>query len=131
MDKKLDIKTRLSSLWIFVIFNIVFRDLHEMPTKDFLEEALQGSVNGVQITDDLMLFGGILAEIMIIMPLVSLLAKYKINRLLNLIVGLIIVAFLIFNGNTDIDDIFFMIVELIALAYILLTAWKWKPVAND
>ena len=40
----MDIKALLSTLWIFVLFNMVFRDLHEFGRPGFLEEIMTGSV---------------------------------------------------------------------------------------
>lgn len=45
----LDRKAKLSSLWIFVFFNMIFRDRHEFGRAGFLEEMMTGVVNGVQI----------------------------------------------------------------------------------
>jgi len=123
----MDIRTKLSVLWIFILMNLIFRDLHEFASKDFLEEALTGHVNGLKLTDGLMLFGGVLAEIPIIMVVLSLVLKRKSNRFLNLVSGLIILSFLIFNIPTaDLDDFFFLFFEMGASAIIIWSAWKWK-----
>ncbi len=125
--KSIDIRTKLSVLWIFILMNLIFRDLHEFASKDFLEEALTGHVNGVKLTEGLMLFGGILAEIPIAMVVLSLVLKRKANRFLNLVSGLIILSFLIFNIPTaDLDDYFFLFFEIGATLLILWSAWKWK-----
>ena len=55
-----DKKILLSTLWIFVLFNMLFRDIHEIPTREFLEQAITGTMNGVVITDELLLIGGIM-----------------------------------------------------------------------
>lgn len=123
----IDIRTKLSVLWIFILMNLIFRDLHEFASKDFLEEALTGHVNGVKITEGLMLFGGVLAEIPIAMVVLSLVLKKKLNRIFNLISGIIILAFLIFNIQTaDTDDFFFLFFEIVASIFILWTAFKWE-----
>ncbi len=123
----IDIRTKLSVLWIFILMNLIFRDLHEFASKDFLEEALTGHVNGVKITEGLMLFGGVLAEIPIAMVVLSLMLKKKLNRIFNLVSGSIILAFLIFNIQTaDMDDFFFLFFEIAASILILWTAFRWK-----
>ena len=122
-----DIRSKLSVLWIFILMNLIFRDLHEFASKDFLEEALTGHVNGVKLTDGLMLFGGILAEIPNTMVVLSLILIQKANRFLNLVAGLIILSFLIFNIPTaDLDDYFFLFFEIGASLIIIWNAWKWK-----
>ena len=39
----------LSTLWIFFMLNLVFRDIHEIGTAAFLNEALAGKINGAVI----------------------------------------------------------------------------------
>jgi hypothetical protein len=48
---------------------MIFRDLHEFGRPGFLEEITTGIVNGVQITEELMLVGGVMAEVPISMVL--------------------------------------------------------------
>ncbi len=122
----MDIKTLLSTLWSFVLFNIIFRDLHEFGRPGFLEEIMTGIVNGVQITEELMLLGGIMAEVPISMVLLSRVLKYRVNRWANIIAGAITMAFVINNGVKDLDDIFFAAIEIVALALIVWCAWKWR-----
>ncbi len=47
----LDKRLKLSSLWVFVFLNMIFRDLHELGRPGFLEEVMSGVVGGVQVTD--------------------------------------------------------------------------------
>ena len=122
----MDIKALLSTLWIFVLFNMIFRDLHEFGRPGFLEEIMTGIVNGVQITEELMLLGGIMAEVPISMVLLSRVLKYRVNRWANIIAGAITMAFVINNGARDLDDVFFAAIEVIALSVIVWCAWKWR-----
>ena len=121
-----DIKALLSTLWIFVLFNMIFRDLHEFGRPGFLEEIMTGIVNGVQITEELMLLGGIMAEVPISMVLLSRVLKYRINRWANIIAGAITIAMIINNGVKDLDDIFFTVIEIVALSVVIWCAWKWR-----
>lgn len=43
----LEMKTRLSTLWIFTLLNVIFRDIHEFVRPGFLEELM----TGVQVTE--------------------------------------------------------------------------------
>lgn len=51
----LDTRSLLSSLWVFVLFNIIFKDLHEFFRQGFISQIMTGTVNGVELTDGLML----------------------------------------------------------------------------
>ncbi|WP_297694317.1 DUF6326 family protein [uncultured Eudoraea sp.] len=123
--KKIKPQTLLSTLWIFILLNMVFRDLHQLGKKSFLEEIMTGVVNGVEITDELMLIGGFLAEIPILMVLLSRILSNKVNKWANIIAS-IITMLVLFSGlaSADMDDVFFMIIEAAAFVVIIVTAWK-------
>lgn len=91
----MDMKAKLSTLWIFVLFNIVFRDIHELFRPGFLEEIMTGTVNGVQLTEERLLVAGIMMEIPIVMVVLSRVLKYRINRWANIIGGAIGIVFVI------------------------------------
>ena len=122
----LDKRAKLSSLWVFIFLNMIFRDLHEFGRAGFLEEVMTGVVNGVQITDGLMLIGGIMIAIpLLIIPLIQFL-NFKANRLANLVMGVLqIVSVIGVNRAPDLDDIFFAVIEIAALLLILRLAWNW------
>ncbi|MFT5195108.1 MAG: Sec-independent protein secretion pathway component TatC [Candidatus Promineifilaceae bacterium] len=123
----IDTKVLLSTLWLFVLLNMIFRDIHEIGTVDFLEQAMTGVFNGTVITDKLLLFAGILLELPIAMVLFSRILRYRINRWLNLITALIMFAAVISsNLAPDLDDAFFAAVELLALFFIAWKAWGWS-----
>lgn len=125
IKKKIKPQTLLSTLWIFILLNMVFRDLHQLGKKSFLEEIMTGVVNGVEITDELMLIGGFLAEIPILMVLLSRILSNKVNKWANIIAS-IITMLVLFSGlaSADMDDVFFMIIEAAAFVVIIVTAWK-------
>ena len=123
----IDMKARLSTLWIFVLLNVIFRDIHELFRPGLLAEMMTGIVNGVQMTEGLLLVAGILLEILIVMVVLSRVLEYKINRWTNIIVGSVAIPLLIFTGpaDKDLDDMFFATVEVVSLALIIWLAWKW------
>jgi len=127
----LDKRAKLSALWVFVFLNMIFRDLHELGRPGFLEEIMTGVVGGVQITDGIMLVGGIMIAIPLLMiPLIQFLS-YKANRLSNLIIGTLqIVSVIGVNRVPDFDDVFFAVIELVALLLIIRLAWAWKGKPN-
>jgi len=116
----------LSQLWLFMLLNMVFRDIHEFFSPGTIQEAMTGVFNGVEITESLMLIGGFMVEIPILMVLVSRLLKRKTNRWLNLILAPLNAVMIIQNGVRDMDDIFFVILKVIALTSIFIIALRWK-----
>ena len=127
----MDMKAKLSTLWIFVLFNIIFSEFHKLLQPGFLEELMTGSVGGVQMTQGVLLLGAIVLEIPIIMVLLSRVLKYGVNRWANIIAGAITIAIVIGNVSTDLDNIFFTTMEVGAMLLIIWYAWNWtKPEIN-
>ena len=119
-------KLKLSALWLFILLNVIFRDIHQFTMKSHLEMLLTGYYNGMEVTEQLMLVGGMVLEIPISMVLFSLLLKRSLNRIINLIAVLISAGLFLVEPPSDLDDWFFKIVEFIGFIAILSTAWKWK-----
>ena len=122
---KIPPQTLISTLWIFVLMNIIFRDLHEFGKSGFIEEIMTGTVNGIEITDELMLLGGFLAEIPILMVLLSRLLNDTANKWANIIAGIITLGvFATGIPSLDKDDAFHMVIETAAILWIFRIAWK-------
>jgi hypothetical protein len=121
----MDIKAKLSTSWIFVLLNVIFRDIHELFRPGLLEEMMTGTVNGVQITEGTLLVGGIMLEILIAMVILSRVLPYRVNRWANIIAGAIAIPLVIGIGPKDLDDLFFATIEVVALLLIIWYAWKW------
>ncbi len=119
---EIDKKALLSTLWIFVLLNIIFRDLHEFFRAGMIEEI----ITGTPVSEQVMLIGGIMMEIPILMVLLSRILNYRINRWANIIIGAVIIALIIGVGSKDLDDIFFATIEVIALSAIIWLAVKWR-----
>ena len=119
-----DIKVKLSTLWIFVMFNMAFADIVGFMNPGALEEIMTGSV-GVQITQGLMLVFSIILEIPIAMIVLSRVLKYRANRWANIIAGVITILFVIGGGSPELSYIFFATIEVLSMLLIIWTAWKW------
>ena len=120
-----DIKVRLSTLWIFVMFNMVFADILGFLLPGFLEILETGYADGVQITQGILLVFAILLEIPIAMIVLSRVLKYRVNRWANIIAAVITIAFVIGGGSTDLHYIFFAAIETACMLLIVWYAWKW------
>jgi hypothetical protein len=122
----LETKAKFSTLWMFYLFNVIFRDIHEFVEPGFIEQIMTGTFNGMQITEELLLFGGFVAAVPISMVLLSRLLPYGANRWANIIAAVITLGFEINNGTTDLDDTFHMVFEMAALCFIICSAWRWR-----
>jgi hypothetical protein len=91
----------------------------------YMEEILNGTVNGIKITDELMLLGGFLAEIPILMILLSRILNNKANKWASIIAGIITLGvFASAAPSLDIDDAFHMAIEVAAILWIFRIVWK-------
>lgn len=117
---------KLSAFWLFILLNIIFRDIHQFTMKSHLEMLLTGTYNGTEVTEELMLLGGFLIEIPIAMFLFSLLLKRRSNRVLNLVAAVLTIGVLLAEPPSDMDDTFFKVIEFITVGAIIWNAWKWK-----
>ena len=68
----------LSVLWIFIILNFFARDIHELSRPGMLKQMMSGIIDGVKVTEFLMLLGGIM------MTVLALLLPHAINRWANI-----------------------------------------------
>lgn len=119
-------KAKLSTLWIFIMFNMVFADIFSFMYPGFLEQIVSGSVEGTEITPGFLLIAAVLTEIPIAMVFLSRLLKYGANRWVNIIVGVITILWVIGGGSTTPHYIFFASVELVCSLIIIWLAWTWS-----
>ena len=120
----MDMKVKLSTLWIVVLFNMVFADIVGFMNPGALEEILTGAV-GFEITQELLLVFSILLEIPIAMILLSRVLKYRANRWANIAAGVITILFVIGAGSTYLSYLFFATVEVVCMLLIVWYAWNW------
>ncbi|HBM89696.1 MAG TPA: hypothetical protein DD437_14210, partial [Rhodobiaceae bacterium] len=110
---------KLSMLWIFVMLNFFARDLHELARPGVLEQMMSGTFDGVKITEELMLLGGIMFEVPMLMVILSLLLDRPLNRWVHAFAVLFTAGTILMNNtNPDLDNLFFMVVQLAALSSI-------------
>ncbi|MGJ3253115.1 MAG: DUF6326 family protein [Elainellaceae cyanobacterium] len=117
----METKAKLSTLWIFVLLNMIFRDLHELAKPEYLEELMNG-----EVSEQILLLAGFIIEVPIAMVLLSRLLPYGANRWANIIAATVVLSLVLFYGTTDLDDTFFLIVESAALSLVIWTAWRWR-----
>jgi len=126
---KMDMKEKLSLLWIFAMFNYLYADILSMYEPGMLEELMTGSIGGIQFTQEFLLGAAILMETAIAMVLLSRILEYRANRWANIIVGAIhtlAVFFSMFVGTPPaLHYIFFGTIEIVCTSLIVWFAWKW------
>lgn len=118
---------KLAALWLFILLNIIFRDLHQFVMPGFLETIMTGQFNGMKITPELMLIGGVVVSVPISMVPLSLVLELRFARPLTFVAALITTVTMIPPAPIDLDDAYHLALQLIAMAAIVVMAWRWKP----
>ncbi len=127
-DVKINVKFKLSALWVTLMFFYVYRDIIGFMEPGHLEQWMAGEIEGVVITGALLMVSVILQAIPSAMVFLSLILSAKINRWANLILGIVYIALLVgFSSVGKITTLylFYAIVEAGALALIVWQAWNW------
>ena len=119
----MDIKEKISILWIVVMMNMIFADILSFMLPEFLNQVITGSTP-VPITQSILLAFAIILEIPIVMIFLSRVLNNKANRWANIIASLITIAFVIGGGSLYLHYIFFGAVEVLILILIMIYAWK-------
>ena len=125
---EMDMKVKLSTLWIFVMFNYLYCDVMSLMDPELLKQFMTGNVGGIKVTEGFLLGAAILMEIPIAMVLLSRVLKYRANRWANIIAGSIktVVMILLFVGSSPpFYYIFFGTIEIVCTSLIVWYAWKW------
>jgi len=119
-----DMKVRLSTLWVFVMINMLMADIVTFMNPGALGQMIAGDM-GFQVTQEILLVFSILLEIPIVMILLSRVLNHRANRWANMIAGVITILFVIGGGSPYLSYIFFATIEVVSMAFIVWQAWKW------
>jgi len=114
--------TRISTLWVVVMFSMVFADIVGMMMPGVLTSMSAGQV-GVPVTQGLLLVFAILLEIPIAMIFVSRILKPVANRWANTVAAVITTLFVVGGGSPYLHYYFFAAVEIACMALIVWTVW--------
>ena len=123
--RRLDPHILLSALWLFILLNIIFRDIHQFVLASHIDMLLTGHYNGIESTEGGRLRGGFLVQVPIAMVLFSLLLTLRIGRPVTFLAAIVTTGTLLSSPPTDMDDTFHLVIEIVALISILWTAWMW------
>ena len=127
-DVKINVKFKLSALWVTLMFFYLYADVLAFYQPGSLEEIITGKIGGLQITQAFSISAAIVMAIPSVMVFLSLALKAKVNRWINIIVG-IYSAVVLLSANLLVPGvtygIFYGIVEAVLIALIIGYAWKW------
>lgn len=124
----IDIKEKISILWIVVMMNMIFADILSFMQPEFLNEILTGNTP-IKLTPGIMLVFALILEVPIAMIFLSRVLKNRVNCWANIVASVVTITFVIGGGSLDLHYIFFTTIEVLILLLIIRYAWKIKHIA--
>lgn len=130
-DTEVDVKLVLCALWIAMLFVFAYVDIFGFLRADILNAALDGTVatTGFAINQVFLVLTLIYILLPTLMVVLSLVLKPRINRITNIVVSVLYLVTIIglAIGESWAYYLVGSAVEVILLAAIAVTAWKWPP----
>ena len=130
-DVKVNIKIKLSALWVVLMFCYTYADILGFYAPGNLEELISGEIAGIQMTQGMLLGSAILMVIPSVMVFLSLILKAKANRLVNIVAGIVYICVLagtFFTGRNPSYYLLYAAVKALHLALIVWQAWRWPKI---
>ena len=129
-DSKVNAKLVLSGLWISMLFVFAYVDIFGFLRADVINGILEGKVSGtgLDIDQTFLTLTVLYVLIPILMVVFSLLARAKVNRVVNIVVSLLYVASIVATtiGETWVYYILGGVIEVAILLTITGIAWGWR-----
>ncbi|WP_139957919.1 DUF6326 family protein [Flavicella sediminum] len=119
----MNVKTKLSTLWIVVLFNLILADILSVFIELVNKNTLDGILGEVTTT---MAIAAVVINIPIAMIYFSRTLDFKLNRLLNLIAAVVTILFVVGGGSLLPHYIICASIEVLVLFVIMRTVWKWE-----
>lgn len=126
-------KTILSTMWIFVILNMIYADILGMLRPGYLEFLDRMSQ---QLSGSAVLLFAILMEVVIVMVPISKVLDRKANRWVHFAVIPVSILWVVgpalmssLGESTPLSYVFFAAVEVVTMLTMLRFAWRWPAPA--
>jgi hypothetical protein len=126
--KKIETKVLLSTLWIVVMINMLKADILSLFIPGVTDELANFSASAGASIPQIMLAGAVMGNLAIAMIILSRVLKNGINRWVNIVVGIVTIAYIWGGISSYPHYIFIAAVETICLLLIIWFAWNWRAV---
>lgn len=127
--KKLDSKALVSTLWIFLAVNFIYRDILSNMEPGVLQGYLAGKIGEITITQEFLLVGAIMMEISFVMIILSTVLKGATNRWANIIAAILLIVIEIgtmgIGTPPTLHYLFYSVIVIACNLFIIWNAWKW------
>ncbi len=129
-DIKINVKIKISTLWISVMFCYIYADYFGLYVPGALQRMLDGKMGPLGPTTQGVLLGtSLMMAIPSVMIFLSVALKPNLNRRLNMIIGGIYTVIILGTMWMWMFYIFFGIIEVVLTGLIVWYAWNWPKQA--
>ena len=129
VDIEINVKIKLALFWVALMFFYLYNDLLSFFKPGTVEELVGGTLEGIVFTQELLFGAALLMALPSIMIFLSLTLKAKMNRMVNIIVGIfhmiVLVGTLLVPGDLWVYYATYMVFEAVFIILIVWHAWKW------
>lgn len=127
-NPKVNIKIKLAALWASVTFCYLYGDYFELYTPGKIDSLITG--DNVMDSPTTLLIASIILAIPSVMVALSVFLKPKLNRIINIIFGILFTIMMVYIGIVSTNEwylfyVFLAFVESIITAIIVWQAWNW------
>jgi len=117
-----EMKVRLSTLWIVVLFNMLFADIFSIMVQ-FVDGGMLDIPGDVKMV---MAIAAVITNIPILMIYFSRVLPYRSNRIANVSAGIVTIVYVIGGGSAVPHYIIIATIEVVLLLMIIVYSWKWS-----
>jgi len=119
----MEIKTKLSTLWVVIMLNLIFADILSIMIELVNKNNIEIIGNDVATT---MAIAAIITTIPISMIYLSRSLPYHINRIVNILAAFLTITYVIGGGSFTPHYIIIATIEVVLLFVIIFKALKWN-----
>ena len=126
------VQVKLAAAWTSLMFLIIYIDYFHLYQPGEIDEIRSGRIFAFDISRALMSIFFVIIAIPTLMILLSVMLPARANRITNLVAASVNVPLMVFNfvGSPSGWSFYYALtigVEVLILAFILRSAWKWTP----
>ena len=119
-----------------MMFFYIYNDIFSLFQPGHVAELVEGQLEGIQFTQPLLFGAAVLMAFPSLMVLMSLILKARVNRIVNIVVGILHIIILlgtqfVGEGETWFYWRLYELLEALFLALIIWTAWKWPTTKSQ
>ena len=118
------LQIKLAALWTVVMFNMVFADILTLFSPGSIAELATGTIEGVTMTEPLLLLAAVFIEIPVLMIILSLVLQPRPNRVAQLIAAPVTILFVVGGGSLKAHYLFLGGIEVLVLIWIIWIALR-------